>query len=135
MLIIIKVPTNNSSFHPMFHTETLLEKLRVLLSFYCLDHATGPQEIMFHHQTQGSYRCLPCLHHSSLTQGTLSPSSIFGSLLYLTQITFPSSSHASYLLCSVFTRGWATSQLGGLFHSRDSPISNLPSSYKYADST
>ena len=44
-------------------------------------------------------------HHSSLTQGTLSPSSIFGSLLYLTQITFPSSSHASYLLCSVFTRG------------------------------
>lgn len=130
----VNVPTNNPSFHPMFHTEKLLKKLqRALLSFYCLDHAIGPQEIMFHHQTQGSYMCLPCLHHSSLTQGTLSPASIFGSLSYTD--TFPSSSHASYLLCSIFTHGWATSQLGGLFHSRDSPISNLPSSYKYADST
>lgn len=90
---------------------------------------------MFHHQTQGSCMCRPCLHHSSLTQGTLYPFSIFGLILDLTQVTFPSSSHTSYLLCSIFTCGWATSQVGGLFHSRDSPISNLPSSYKSADST
>lgn len=90
---------------------------------------------MFHHQTQGSCMCLPYLHRSSLTQGTLSPFSIFDPILYLTQITFPSSSHASCLLCSIFTREQATSQVGGLFHSRDSPISNLPSSYKSADST
>lgn len=36
-----------------FHTENLLEKLQQALqnSFYCLDHLTVPQEIMFHHQT------------------------------------------------------------------------------------
>lgn len=133
---IVKVPTNNPSFHLMFHIEKLLKKFQQALQSFILSRSC--------YRTPGNNVPSPnprILYVSSLpslqkvTQRTLSPFSIFGPILYLTQITFPSSLHASYLLCSIFTGGWTTSQMGGLFHSRDSPISNLPSSYKSADST
>lgn len=126
---IVKVPTNNPSFHPMFQTEKLLEKLQQALQSFLLSRSC--------YRTTGNHVPSPnpkILYVSSLPSPQQSDTgntfSLFNFWSNTLQITFPSSSHASYLLCSIFTHGCATSQVGGLFHSRDSPISNLPSSYK-----